>query len=170
MPTSSAGTTNRNRRGVTLIEMMVVVAIMALIAGISFPAVTSGIESMRLSQATRSVVQFLNAGLNRAERRQSVVEITISRADNALWLRSTEAGYEKKLDLPEGVRIVDVLPSMSDIPGADAELIRTFAIFPGGTTPRFGVRLVNRRGAQRVVSVDPITGVPRVESPAKGSE
>lgn len=167
MPTSSVGTTNRSRRGVTLVEMMVVVAIIALIAGISFPAVTSGIESMRLSQATRSVVQFLNAGLNRAERRQTVVEITISKGDNALWLRSTE-GWEKKLDLPEGVRIVDVLPN--DIPSADADVARTFAIFPGGTTPKFGVKLANRRGTERLVSVDPITGVPRIEVPGRGAQ
>jgi prepilin-type N-terminal cleavage/methylation domain-containing protein len=170
MPTSSVGTTNRRRRGVTLIEMMVVVAIMALIAGLSFPAVVSGIESMRLSQATRSVVQFLNAGLNRAERRQTVVEVTISKADNALWLRSTEAGFEKKLDLPEGVRIVNVLPNLSGIPGVDTDAPRTFAIFPGGTTPRFGVHLANRRGTERLVSVDPITGVPRIEVPPKGTE
>ena len=169
MPTSSVGTTNRNRRGVTLVEMMVVVAIMALIAGLSFPAVVSGIDSMRLSQATRSVVQFLNAGLNRAERRQTVVEITISKADNALWLRSTE-GWEKKLDMPDGVRIVDVLPSQSGLPGDDADGMRTFVIFPGGTTPEFGVQLVNRRGTQRLVSVDPITGVPKIEVPARGSQ
>lgn len=166
MPTSSVGTTNRNRGGVTLVEMMVVVAIIALIAGISFPAITSGIESMRLSQATRSVVQFLNSGLNRAERRQTVVEITISKADNALWLRSTE-GYEKKLEMPDGVRIVDVLP---DLPGADADGTRTFVIFPGGTTPEFGVQLVNRRGAGRLVSVDPITGVPKIEVPVRGNQ
>ena len=166
MPTSSVGTTNRNRRGVTLVEMMVVVAIIALIAGLSFPAVTSGIDSMRLSQGTRSVVQFLNAGLNRAERRQTVVEVTISKADNALWLRSTE-GWEKKLEMPDGVRIVDVLP---DLPGTDADGMRTFVIFPGGTTPQFGVQLVNRRGIQRLVSVDPITGVPKIEVPARGNQ
>jgi prepilin-type N-terminal cleavage/methylation domain-containing protein len=170
MPTSSVGTTNRSHRGVTLIEMMVVVAIMALIAGISFPAVVSGIESMRLSQATRSVVQFLNAGLNRAERRQTVVEVTISKADNALWLRSTEAGFEKKLDLPDGVRIVDVLPRLADIAGAEMDGPRTFAIFPGGTTPKFGVQLANRRGTQRLVSVDPITGVPQIEVPGRGPQ
>ena len=147
---------------------MVVVAIMTLIAGLSFPAVVSGIDSMRLSQATRSVVQFLNAGLNRAERRQTVVEITISKADNALWLRSTEAGFEKKLDLPDGVRIVDVLPN--DIAGVDADAPRTFAIFPGGTTPQFGVHLANRRGTERVVSVDPVTGVPKIEVPSRGGQ
>ena len=36
------------RRGVTLVEMLIVVAIVGLIAGISFPAVSSGLESLRL--------------------------------------------------------------------------------------------------------------------------
>jgi len=35
-------------RGVTIVEMLIVVTIIGLIAGISFPAVTSGIDSLRL--------------------------------------------------------------------------------------------------------------------------
>jgi hypothetical protein len=72
--------------------------------------------------------------------------------------------------MPDGVRIVDVLPSRSSLPGDDAEGMRTFVIFPGGTTPEIGVQLVNRRGIQRLVSVDPITGVPKIEVPARGNQ
>ena len=83
-----------SRAGVTLIEMVVVVGIISLIVGIAFPAVTSGIDSLRLNAATNSVVSFVNSGLNRAERRQQVVEITISKSENALSMRSTEPGSE----------------------------------------------------------------------------
>jgi len=40
-----------NRRGVTLLEMLIVVALIGLLAGITFPAVTSGIDSLRLNSA-----------------------------------------------------------------------------------------------------------------------
>jgi hypothetical protein len=38
-------------------------------------------------------------------------------------------------------------------------------LLPGSTFPRFGVPLVNRRGQRRVVTIDPITGVPNISTP-----
>jgi prepilin-type N-terminal cleavage/methylation domain-containing protein len=174
MPTSSVGeispgvhtSVNAARRsacataGVTLIEMMVVVALISLMVGISFPAITSGIDSMRLKAATNSVVSFLDAGLSRAERRQQVIEITISKLDNSIEMQSSEAGFFRKLQMPEGVSIVQVLPQLPENPDAP----RMFFLYPGGTVPPLGVQLINRRNVQRVVRVDPITGVPHVEA------
>ncbi len=102
MPTSSVGKTNS---GVTLIELLVVVALISLIAGISFPAITSGIDTLRLNAATNSIVNFFNTGLSRAERRQQVVEITILKARNAFEMRSSEPGFVRTLAMPEGVSI-----------------------------------------------------------------
>ena len=147
------------RSGVTLVELLIVVALVGLLAGITFPAVSSGIDSLRLRSATDAVVAFLNGGLNRAERRQQVVEVTISRAANALWLRSAEPGWVRTLEMPEGVSILTVLPKLPD----ETDLPRRFLLYPGGTAPRFGVELANRKGARRIVRVDPITGVPLVE-------
>jgi prepilin-type N-terminal cleavage/methylation domain-containing protein len=147
--------------GVTLIEMLVVIALISLLVGISFPAVTSGIDSLRLNAATNGVVSFLNYGLSRAERRQQMVQITVSRADNSLEMRSSEGGFYRKMQLPEGVTIVQVLPQIAESP----DLKRDFLLYPGGTVPPLGLQLVNRRNVQRVVRVDPITGVPRVEAP-----
>jgi competence protein ComGC len=160
MPTLSVGKT-KPETGVTLIEMVVVVGIISLIVGIAFPAVTSGIDSLRLNAATNSVVSFVNSGLNRAERRQQVVEITISKSENALSMRSTEPGFFRRLTIPDGVSIMHVLPELPDNPDAP----RVFMLYPGGAPPRFGVQLMNRRNVERIVRVDPITGVPRVELP-----
>ena len=140
------------------------VALISLMVGISYPAITSGIESLRLNAATNGVVSFLDYGLSRAERRQQMVEITISKADNSLEMRSTEPGFYRKLQLPEGVSIVQVFPQLPDkrpIP----DLKRDFLLYPGGTVPPLGLQLINRRNVQRVVRVDPITGVPHVEAP-----
>jgi hypothetical protein len=38
-------------------------------------------------------------------------------------------------------------------------------VYPGGAVPRVGVEIVNARGVHRIVRVDPITGVPRIEQP-----
>jgi type II secretory pathway pseudopilin PulG len=168
MPTSlagkieSAGKTRpagKTEAGVTLVELVVVVALISLIIGISFPAISSGVDSLRLNAATNSVVSFFNTGLSRAERRQQVVEITVSKLENTLSMRSTDPGFSRRLEMPEGVSITHVLPELPQNPDAP----RTFFLYPGGTVPRFGVALVNRRNVEKIVRVDPITGVPQVE-------
>src|SRR6202162_6736048 len=149
----------KTEAGVTLVELVVVVALISLIIGISFPALSAGVDSLRLNAATNSVVSFFNTGLSRAERRQQVVEITISKPENTLSMSSSDPGFSRRLEMPEGVSITHVLPELPQNPDAP----RSFFLYPGGTVPRFGVALVNRRNVQKIVRVDHITGVPQVE-------
>jgi hypothetical protein len=146
--------------------MVAVVALIGLVVAISFPAIGSGIESVRLNSATDAVVSFLNAGLNRADRRQQLVEIVISLEQNRLEMLSTDPGFTRSLTLPEGIRIVRIFP---ELPGA-VEKARSIVLYPGGSVPRFGVELVNVRGKRRLVRVDPTTGVPIIENPDQNSE
>jgi len=99
--------------------------------------------------------------MNRAERRQQVVEVTVSPETDTLSLRSTEAGFERTLELPDGVEIREVLPVGPMAPRAT----RRFLLYPGGAIPGFGIELVNRRGVRRIIRVDPIVGAPAVEVP-----
>lgn len=149
--------TRAAERGVTLIEMMIVVVLIAVIAGISFPAVSSGVESLRLNSAADSAASFILSAVNRAERRQELMEISISRVDNAI--AATGVNYQKRLDMPDGVRIAEILPAAP----IEGNLPRRFLIYPGGAPPRIGLRLANVKGAARLVSLDPITGIPRIE-------
>jgi prepilin-type N-terminal cleavage/methylation domain-containing protein len=150
---------SRSRNGVTLIEMLMVAALIGLLISISFPSVSSGLDTLRLNSAGDSLVSFLNGALNRAERRQQAIEIIVDPRENLLSARSTEPGFERKLEMPAGVRIANVLPPLAVEIGEP----RRFAVYPGGTVPGFGVELVNRKGARLIVRTDPITGVPQVE-------
>jgi prepilin-type N-terminal cleavage/methylation domain-containing protein len=151
--------TGFRRRGVTLLEMLVVVAIIGLMAGITFPSVSSGLDSIRLNSASDSIVSFFNQALSRADRRQEVVQITVSKAARTLRMRSTDPSFDKQLVLPDGITIASVLPEQ---PG-DADAPRDFLLYPGGTPPAVGIAILNARGMKRTVRVDPITGVPRIE-------
>lgn len=146
--------------GVTLIEMIAVVTIIGLVAAISFPAVSSGLDGIRLTSAIDAVAGFLNSGLDRAERRQQIVEITVSMVEHNLTMRSTEPGFVKILAMPEGVTLAGVRPPLQ---AGNEETVRRFYLYPGGAAPAVGVELANRRGTHRVVHIDPTSGVAVVE-------
>lgn len=151
----------RAAAGVTLVEMLIVIALIGLMAAIAFPSVSSGIDSLRLTAAADSVSGLFNQALNVAERRQQAVEITISKADRTLRARSAEPGFDRTLALPQGISIAAVLPE--PLQGDDGP--RRFLVYPGGTAPRAGIEMTTPRGARRIVRIDPITGVPRIERP-----
>ncbi len=134
--------------------------IIGLIAGISFPAASAGIDSVRLASATQSVASFLNGAANRAERLQQPMEVVISPRDNRLSMRSNEPGFTRELKLPDGIMLEAVLPAIPE----DADSARRIVLLPGGTVPAIGIQMANRHGARRIVRLDPMTGFPRVES------
>jgi len=161
MPISSTG--NRRScprsRGVTLMEMMVVLAIIALIVGVSAPSTIAGLDNIRLAAAARSVAAFMNVAANRAERRQQAIELSISINENSMTMRSPEAAFMKTLNLPPGITLQAVWPPLEEPNDAP----RRFLLQPGGVPPRIGIQIANRRGANRIVHLNPITGVTEIE-------
>lgn len=152
------------RRGVTLVEMMVVVAIIAAMAGLVYPAVASGLETLRLNQAAGSVVALFNEAVGRADRRQEVVELAILTRQRRMTLRSSDPRFQRDVALPDGVSILSVQP---EPPEPDPEGVRRFMLYPGGAPPRVAVELVNSRRSRRIVRLDPIVGSSRIERPGK---
>jgi type II secretory pathway pseudopilin PulG len=141
--------------------MLVVVTIIALISAVVVPSVAAGIESVRLRTASDSIAGFLNSAVNRAERRQQAVVVTISIRENRLTVFSSEPGFTRELRMPDGIAIEAVLP-----PSADAfedEEGRRILLLPGAAIPGIGVRIANQRGSRRLIHLDPMTGFPHTE-------
>jgi prepilin-type N-terminal cleavage/methylation domain-containing protein len=159
MPILSAGV-SRSRRGITLLELVVVVAIIGLVVGVTFPSLTAGLESVRLVSATDSVAAFLNSAVNRSQRRQEPVEVVVDFKQNLISAYSNDPSYSRELKMPDGIGIEAVLPVESTNP----EEPRRIVILPGGSVPGIGIQLLSRRGARRLIRLDPMTGYPRVES------
>ncbi|HEX4275348.1 MAG TPA: prepilin-type N-terminal cleavage/methylation domain-containing protein [Bryobacteraceae bacterium] len=139
------------RAGVTLIEMMIVVMIIAVIAGVSFPALTSGLASVRLSSASGSTASFLTAAMNRVERREVAAAVVISPKENQVDVFTAASGNkpERSLHMPAGISIEGAEP-------------RRVLLQPGGTFPRITLVLRNEKGSRRSVRIDPATGVPEI--------
>jgi prepilin-type N-terminal cleavage/methylation domain-containing protein len=138
----------RDRRGVTLIEMMIVMAIIAVVVAVAFPSAASGLEAIRLRSAADSVVGFLNIALTRTDRHQEPTEIIVTPADRSLSMFTADPNFVKKLQLPDGIKIAGDEP-------------RRFLLMPGGAPPTLDIDLSNPRGAHKIVRIDPITGVPQ---------
>ena len=141
-------------------EMMVVVSIIGLMMAISAPAVSAGIDSIRMATASDTISAFLNSAVNHAERRQQPVELTISLKESKLSAYSNEAGFSREITLPQGIRIEAIFPQT----GEEVEGARRLILLPGASVPGIGVQFGNRRGSHRIVRLDPMTGFPRVES------
>jgi prepilin-type N-terminal cleavage/methylation domain-containing protein len=136
-------------RGVTLMELLVVVAIVGAMVTIALPSFTAGLDGLRLTQGADSVASLLNGGLNRVERRQEVVEVSIVPRENRIAMRSADGKFQQQLALPDGVRVE----------GDPVQIL----LLPGATAPRVGIQLANQSGSRRIVRLDPITGVPQIE-------
>jgi prepilin-type N-terminal cleavage/methylation domain-containing protein len=145
-------------RGVTLIEILIVMAVIGLIAGLSYPAVSSGLDTLRLRSTSDAIVSFLNIALDHADRRQQAVEVIVSPRENILVSRTADLGFMRRLDLPVQLRIVSVQPPLPTV--LDPEEPRSFLLYPGGSVPRIGIEISTPQGRRRLVSVDPITGSP----------
>jgi len=141
--------------------MVVVVAIIALIVGLSFPAASAGLDNVRMVSASDSVAAFLNAAVNRAERRRQPVEVVVTPREGRLNLYSDEPAFTRELTMPDGVVVEAVLPAED---GTDPAQPRRILFLPGATVPGIAIQLGNRRNAHRRVHLDPMTGFPRVES------
>ena len=128
----------RRQSGVTLIEMLVVVAILGIVASIAYPSVASGLDSLRLSAAADDVATLFTVAGNHARRKQEWVEIRIQ----PHRLEALGTGLTRTVDFKD----ITASPEQS------------IFIDPLGTLPGAIVDLRGPRGAPRRVRIDPISG------------
>jgi len=157
----------RNQGGVTLIEALIVVALIAMIAGLSYPAVSSGLDTLRLRSTSDAIVSFLNIALDHADRRQQAVEVIVSPRENTMLSRTADLSFSRSLEIPALVHIVSVQPALPN--SIDPDEPRHFLVYPGGSVPGIGIEISTLQGRRRIVSVDPVTGSPRSEVLAQGA-
>jgi len=141
-----------NNAGVTLLEMLIVVTIIAIVAGVSVPAVTAGLSGVRLQSAAGSVASFMTSSMNRVDRHEQAAAIVVSPGENSIAVFTSASGEkpERTLSLPQGIRIEGDAP-------------RRYLFLPGGTVPSMTVVLRSEKGSERSIRVDPVTGIPQIQ-------
>lgn len=152
----------RRERGVTMIEMLIVVVIVGLLAGLTYPSIASGLDAIRLRTASDTTATFLTQAMTRVERSQQPVELLFRRGTGRLLMAGVGMPQRPvEMLLPESVTVAHVHP---EPPGEPPEMV-SIVLMPGGTFPALRVELLNVRGQRRLVRIDPLAGVPVVETP-----
>jgi len=143
--------------------MLIVMALIALVAGMAAPSVSAGLDSLRLRSTSDAIVGFLNTAVARADTRQQVVEIVIAPQEGTLTATSGDHAFQKKLEIASPVKILSIRPGLAaDL--QDQGGPRRFLVYPGGTVPKITIEIGNSAGRKRLISIDPVTGVPRADA------
>ena len=147
----------RNDVGVTLMEVLVVVAIASILLAIVFPAVGSGLGTLELQSAATRLAAASRYARDQAVHRQRTLQLEIDPAAGVLSVADLDGSGEWRYELPPSVRIEAVLPEENLASSRN----RSFFFLPDGSAPAFEVVLTNTRRQVAVIG-DPLTGTARV--------
>ena len=116
---------NSTRRAFTLIEIMIVVAIIGLIAAMGIPSILQMLKKDGMRQAVGDVTDLLGDVRADAILKGHTAEVTFHPADNRL-----DSSIGKSVTLPDGVAMEGIGINLMDFSQTEASSVR---FFPNGT-------------------------------------
>jgi general secretion pathway protein H len=148
---------NLNReRGVTLVELLVVMTIASILLAVVFPSIRAGISTLQLRSTAQRLAAASKYARDQAIFRQRPYELEIDPDSRTIAVLDS-SGNSRSFDLPADVHVAEVLPAQEN----DTSPIRRFLFSPDGSTVPFQIALENPR--RRIeISADPLTGFPKV--------
>jgi prepilin-type N-terminal cleavage/methylation domain-containing protein len=145
-----------NQRGVTLIELIVVMVIIAIGALLTAPNISSWLTNYRLRSATRDVVSIMRVAQVRAVSNHALYQVIFDTYHDNYILQYQDTGGAW---VREGE--IQTLPTGVKFDTTFAGNIITFS--PNSTATDGRVTLNNRKGSIKTVRVSGITGRIKIE-------
>jgi general secretion pathway protein H len=145
-----------NRKGVTLIELIVVVAIIAIGAVLTTPNISGWLPNYRLRNATRDVASSMRLAQLKAVSNNTQYQVVFNPGNSTYVLQYRDTGGNwvdegSTLTLPTGVNFVTTL------------LGDTATFSPNSTATNGNITLNNTKGATKMVRLLGLTGRIRIE-------
>jgi prepilin-type N-terminal cleavage/methylation domain-containing protein len=146
------------KKGVTLIELLIVLLILALSSGLVIPRILSGLPSFQFRSAVnRSAALLRHMRLTAITTNHPVKGLIDSKSKEIAVQRNTsEKG--SSLILPKTLAI-HIFVHGKEIPGPF-----TFTFYPYGVSPTFSILLIED-GHSAEIHLDPLTGRPEIRRP-----
>jgi type II secretion system protein H len=150
--------------GFTLLELILVLMLMGLIAGLTLPFVASTLDRLRLQSQVRQISSALQFARSEAISKKTLFTFNIDIDQNQNWLtmpKQDEVSQSKPID--ETVRVLDYQsPNVIQTEGVLSILFYPRGNSSGGTL-RF--KSINDKDEKNIyaVIIDPITGKPKIK-------
>ena len=145
-----------NRRGITLMELIVVMAIIALGAVLMVPNIAGWLPNYRLRSATRDVVSSLRVAQMKAVASNVAYRVSFNNGNNSYVIQRSSGG----LFLDEGG--TQTLPSGVIFNGVSFGGNVFVSFNPNATASGGSAILRNSKGTQKTIIVSPTTGRVRI--------
>jgi type II secretion system protein H len=139
-----------NSRGFSLLELMVVVVIVGVLVAVAVPNMRGWQAKRDMNSAAREIASVLQQARSEAVRRNTVVWVQFTPADNSYFMRTnTIAVLSPTVTLPSGVSIVN-----TGFPSNQARFTtRGFAGNPGSVTIHVDGKPNDRKNWMRIIAV-----------------
>ena len=149
----------RKTQGVTLIEMLVVLAIISVSMAVIAPSARAGIAGMKVRSAARKVAALFSSARNTAIRSRKATVVTIDEAARVLSVAQPGRESIGELALDDGIAISMGSPAGEVAANNDRrdKAAATFLFMPDGEVPQVSLELRAERRAIRL-TMDALTG------------
>lgn len=163
---------SRIRRGFTLIEIMLVVAILLIVMTMGMPAIYRSLKLEPLRQAASDVVEACSNARARAILQGGTMEVLIKAEDGQINVQpasgvavaeahasgASSPAFSARLGKDVGIAMLDV--NLMDQMQASEARVR---FFPNGTCDEFTLVLQSPKGEIRKITLEATTGLADVE-------
>lgn len=143
--------------GVTLLELLVVIALASILLAVVFPSVGSGLATLELRSSAQRLAAAARYARDQAVYRQRPFQLEIDGEAGTVAVVDLEGRSRRSFEFPASVRVGQILTPE----GESTERTQRFLFLPDGGAPPFEVILGNQR-RQVTVFNDPLTGSQRV--------
>lgn len=150
-------------QGFTLLELLIVVAVLALALSLSYPSLSRGSTALHLRASGRDILGTFRYAREKAVTEQAGMVLTVDREKQTLVLSDSFREGGRKYSLPKDVKIHRIASGGVEV--LEGPLVVRF--LPNGSSDNAELVLRSATGSFLRIVSDPITGGARI-APGQG--